>query len=86
MELRNIEQAWQSYASQVIRGVSPDSVQYRETQKAFYGGAHVIMSMMRQMGEDDIDDDVGAAHLEAISQELDAFNQKVMTEIPKSQS
>lgn len=37
-----LEEEWENYRRQVIPNVTNDSVQYEETQKAFYAGALVV--------------------------------------------
>lgn len=49
MPPRYIEEGWNSFAAAVLRSVAlPGSVQYIEMRRAFYAGAHSVLSSIIQ--------------------------------------
>lgn len=47
--MKVMETAWKDYATHVLVGVDPESVQYRETRKAFYAGAAALLDSMQRI-------------------------------------
>jgi len=69
IKICTLEQTWDSYAKDVLgAGVSHDSVQYDETQKAFYAGAATVYCQMCLTSDSE----------EASLKYLDSLNKSIM--------
>lgn len=66
-ERPSIEREWQGYAERLFRGMSPGTVQYEETKKAFYAGFWVAFMIVRQISNHP--EDQAVEMLEAIEKE-----------------
>ncbi len=68
-----IEEQFVSYQMKVIpEGAS--GVQLRETQRAFYAGAQVVMELLRAIGDEAVTEQEGEHILQDVYQELQQFN------------
>lgn len=63
---------WESFRKDVISPAAGPT-QVNEMQKAFYGGAHVILATMLAIANLDIPDEAAAMILESMHQELQKF-------------
>jgi hypothetical protein len=63
---------WASLA--IALELKPETVQYREMQKAFYAGAFVVMSALNKAGADGVNEEYGARILESMELELSVWN------------
>lgn len=68
--------AWSSYLTDVVPDDASD-VQVVETQRAFYAGAAACLRIVAAIGDQEEDDDAGAARLEALARELETFGESV---------
>lgn len=73
--LRSIAESWAEFERLVLApaGVNAGSVQHLEMRRAFYAGAATCLTEFMAVGNDDVDEDAGHAHLHAINDELMAF-------------
>jgi hypothetical protein len=69
---------WDSLAQAIL---PPDvhPVQYTEMRRAFFGGAQAVLGVMIQISADNVSEEEGAAVLQELSMELDAFGERVGT-------
>ncbi len=77
--MRTLAEAWASLAQAVLpEDCSP--VQRCEMRRAFYAGARAFLSTMSEAcASDDVSVAQGAARIEALSRELDAFVEDMRT-------
>lgn len=68
---------WASLASALE--LKPETVQYKEMQKAFYAGAFVVMSALAKAGADGVSEEDGAHILESIELELNVWNTMIQS-------
>lgn len=82
MDLLSIKEEWESYAKYTfhITKIKPDSVQYKEMQKAFFAGAMVMLSGVRRVGEDDVSEQAALNFLQSRWQELQEFGRKIISD------
>ena len=74
---------WITYAKAVdMLGSDVSETQLRETQKAFYAGAMGLMKCLNDLADSDYDPDSehGAAQLDHLFDELNAFSRNVLAE------
>jgi len=74
--MRTIQHEFGVYATCVLGKVSPDSTQFWETRRAFYAGAQAMLGITATLDES-VPDEVGAAILEGLAQELEKFGEDV---------
>lgn len=73
MTLNSLKKEWTGFSTMIFQGTSPSQEQYDETKKAFYAGSLALMTMMNEIGEDDVDEVFGMAHLDSVHKECEAF-------------
>lgn len=79
-KLMTIEQCWNYFRGEVIPK-DADADTLRRARMVFFAGAAFMMDQNIRIGEDDISEDVGAAHLEALAQELNLFAAELALEV-----
>ena len=67
-----IATAWVSYMDEVIPHNAPP-VQIQECKRAFYAGAQALLTLVTDLGEDNVSEDAGVLLLEAMHVEMRAF-------------
>ena len=73
--LKSLAECWQEFATQVIPpGASPE--QMHRAEMTFYAGAAFMFDQNLAIA-DEISDDVGVAHLEAIKRELHDYAERL---------
>lgn len=78
--MKLVEEAWNSYVRNVLpAGVPPTSVQYKETKRAFYGGARsIITSLLKVFGPDREPTESDLLMMDGVEAELRQFYQDVL--------
>jgi hypothetical protein len=71
-----IAEGWKTYRRQVVPD-GANSIQIRETRRAFYAGAAWLLSLAGALGEDDTPEDVGVEILNGIHEEITRFSNDV---------
>lgn len=72
----HLQLAWLTYQRDVIPKDAP-TVQYEECRRAFYAGAAALFGLVTQVGEDAVSEEAGAAFLDQINQELQAYGREM---------
>lgn len=72
--MNTIQYEFGGYKKAVLTKVGPQSVQMIETRRAFYAGAAAVLKIMAKISEDDVTEEVGAAILEGLSEEVIQFS------------
>jgi hypothetical protein len=67
---------WNDYRATVLPPRA-DMKKLRETRRAFYAGAWAAMQLLMAVGQTQVSEFEGAAYLEKLLQELDAFKRRV---------
>lgn len=77
--MNTIQAHWEDFRKSVVPAeASPGQV--RDMQRAFYGGAAAIMSIMSDIGTDDVSDDAGIQVLAGLEDELKRFTTRIGTD------
>ncbi len=76
---RTVAEAWVSYERDVIPAAAGPK-QRKETRLAFYAGAQALLGLVDGVAIDDISEDQGAAMIECLHLELQAFGLHVLAE------
>jgi hypothetical protein len=73
--MRTIQAQWIDYRKEVVP-VTASAEQIQETRRAFYAGAHAILTMQFAVsgGEEEVSEDAGVALIESWHQECRDFN------------
>lgn len=71
-----IMEGWQKYDAAVMPRTA-SAEQIRETRRAIYAGAQLMMSILQGIQRDEVPEDEAAAILESISEELQTFGELV---------
>lgn len=69
---------WASLA--IALELKPETMQYREMQKAFYAGAFVVMSVLNKAGADGVSQEDGVQILDSITLELNVWNTMIQAQ------
>lgn len=69
---------WASLA--IALELKPETVQYRDMQKAFYAGAFVTMSALNKAGADGVSEEDGTRILESIQLEISVWNTMIQAQ------
>ena len=75
--VRTIADEWKEFYEWPTHRVHPQSMQYKEMQKAFYAGAASMFLCMNQVTEID-DDRVGAELVAQLNKEVELFFENLM--------
>ena len=75
---RLVRDGWQQYAEKILPAGAP-MIQRQETRRAFYAGAMHLLLTMAELGDPEMDEDVGAEVLEATKREIEAFVRRIGT-------
>ncbi len=70
-KLETVAELWESFRA--ILPPDAPAMQVIETRRAFYAACCGMLSIMRAIGNDDVSEEVGVAHLESMARELVAF-------------
>jgi len=73
--MNTVADLWADFEQRIVPKGAP-AVQRIEMRRAFYSGARALLRLMNDIGE--VSDDAGAAILDGIDQELDAFGKAVL--------
>lgn len=77
---RSVRSEWLKYRAQVLDDL-PDGDPILEIARlSFYSGCLVMMEMVRETGEDVVDEETGGAYLERLMRELVEFRRSVSTQ------
>lgn len=71
-QMRSLVECWEYFKGQVMPG-EQDAEAMRRARMVFYAGAAFVMDQNMAVGEPNVTEDAGAAHLESISRELNEF-------------
>lgn len=74
-----IEVSWQTYLEKVVPENACD-IQRRECKRAFFAGAVVAMSVLKEVGEREMNEDRGAAILEDVDCEIKQFIRRELSD------
>jgi hypothetical protein len=74
--MTTLQDKWQSFERSAMPKDAPP-IQRKEMRRAFYAGVAVMLSLMSELGEDDVSEEAGAAALEALDQECKQFLSRV---------
>jgi hypothetical protein len=72
-----IQCAWEAYSGRVI-AKDASTGQRLEARRCFYAGANAALQALIKLGDDDCSDAVGAATIEAMHNECEAFIRDLM--------
>lgn len=75
VKLKSIAEEWEGYAASVLPKDCSE-VQRKETRLAFYAGAWTLVAHMHRLGENDISEDAGTQHIEALKNECLEFQKE----------
>ena len=75
--VKTIADEWKEFCEGPMHRVHPQSMQYKEIQKAFYAGAASMFICMSQVTEID-DDRVGAELVARLNKEVELFFENLM--------
>lgn len=78
--MKLVEEEWKSYVRDVLpQGLPTSSVQYKETKRAFYGGARSILhSLVKVFGPGAEPTESDMMIMEGVEKELDQFYKDVL--------
>jgi len=76
--MKTIQQEWELFAKSVFGAEDVSKVQYTEMKKAFFAGATAMFAMVQETGDPSVTEDQGAAHLDALQDEVVAFMRSVI--------
>jgi hypothetical protein len=72
-----LSEAWLEYALEAMP-LNALPIQQKETRRAFYAGAWIMLTILSQMSEDSFTQDEASAQIEACFQEALAFKTMVL--------
>lgn len=72
----HLQIAWRTYQRDVIPPGAP-AVQHEECRRAFYAGAMALFGLVTRVGADAVSEEAGAAFVEALNQELQAYGREM---------
>lgn len=77
--MKYIQSEWDTYFKNVLEpaGVTPDSVQYKETRRAFFAGAISLFDKVVTISQDETSEDASVLELENIRQEVVTYIESV---------
>lgn len=75
-----IQSEFDSYMREVIP-VNAPAVQIVECKRAFFAGAHAVLSQVIKFGDEEVSENVGVEGLERMRQELLKFKDAVAAEV-----
>jgi hypothetical protein len=75
--MKTIAAEWREYNTTVLPS-DAGAVQRRETRRAFYAGAHCMLTLIARITEATPDENTGGMMIEALNQELQRFNRAVL--------
>jgi hypothetical protein len=84
-KLITVKEMWKDFSDSIYKDVKPSKVQKVETERAFYAGAFSMLIAVREIGEETVSEDEGAAYLEQRMQELVKFYEDVAANFLKHQ-
>ena len=71
----SLENEWEIFKKAVI-GPGASQVQYDEMEKAFYGGAATVFTLMTDAAQGD-EEEEGAGKMKALYEEIGAFSEEM---------
>lgn len=77
MTLPTVAEQWAEFWNAVMPDGAPAD-QEREMRRAFYGGVHSMLCLVKQIGEPGCPENVGVLHLEMCDEELQRFKHDVL--------
>jgi hypothetical protein len=64
VHLRTINEEWLEFSAKIFANIDPSSAQREEMRRAFFCGAHVMLTNAYNIGDESISEDDGVRYLE----------------------
>lgn len=78
MALKSVQEEWLGFSGMVFSKQKPSDVQMEEMRRAFFAGAWAMFCGMKEIGEPDVSEEEGMAHLDRVEAECRAFYENLM--------